>query len=118
MFGVLVFGGSMLVHAEEPPKTPTNSDDAGVPGAPSATESAKPAESQQPAIPSKKTEARSPTQPATRCQLEFTLNKYSQGGVKHIKTCFDGKSDAEILKMIEEAKKQTCRSPFCGCWLG
>ena len=58
------------------------------------------------------------TRPAKHCQLEFTFNKYSRDGVNSSRTCLDGKKDAEILKIIEEAKTQTCQSPFCGCWLG
>lgn len=52
------------------------------------------------------------------CQLEFTLNKYAREGVDHEVTCLDELSEAEIKKVIDNAREQTCNSAFCGCWLG
>ena len=57
--------------------------------------------------------------PAERyCQLEVTQYKYDRDSVERVQVCVDEKSDEEILKLIKEAKKQACMSPFCGCWLG
>ena len=54
----------------------------------------------------------------TNCQMEFTLYKYDRESIEPVHTCLDEKTNEEILKIIEESKKQTCMSPFCGCWLG
>ena len=128
MFGALVLGGSLVAQAQESPKPSSNT-----PKQPSATKPGqvgpiapdKPATTLAPSpssvpspVPSTTPHVRPPPKPKTYCQLEFTLNQYERDGVKHVKTCLDGKSHAEILKVIEDAKKSTCASPFCGCWLG
>ena len=122
MFGALVLGGGLLMTsggAEAEPVVPP-------PEQKDNTSSGATGEQTPTTVPSakadllKQTEKRrlEKTRPAKNCQLEFTLNKYSRQGVNSSKTCLDGKKDAEILKIIEEAKAQTCQSPFCGCWLG
>ena len=54
------------------------------------------------------------------CQIEFGLNRYNRDGILESaeRSCLDEKSDEEILTIIKEARKQTCETPFCGCWLG
>ena len=52
------------------------------------------------------------------CQTEFTFYEYHRDGSEETVTCLDDKSEAEILKIITEAKKSMCKSAFCGCWLG
>ena len=127
------WGGAMLAKAEEAPKTPENAPgphgetdgkSTGVAPTPPATTKVpqRPAQKQivpqDPSGPSSGTNT--PKEHKTRefCQVELTLNKYDRSGVTPIKTCLDGKSSEEILKLVEKAKKQTCQSPFCGCWLG
>ena len=112
LFGALVLGGGMLVHAAEPQEQTKDAKTG--PG-----DQAKPV----PAPTSKPTTKRGDRPKAKTqnkfCQIELTLNKFDRGGNKSpITTCIDGKTDAEILKLVEDAKKQTCSSPFCGCWLG
>ena len=110
MFGVLVLGAAAIAEANEP-KPPVDQDAQPPTSQPSTAD----AQTAKPIIPP----ATSPqTKRDEHCQLEFTLNRYSREGVEHIKTCLDGKTQAEILKVIDDAKKQTCGSPFCGCWLG
>ncbi|MEE2786960.1 MAG: hypothetical protein VX589_06440 [Myxococcota bacterium] len=130
MFGALVLGGSMLARAEEPPtqteptRAPSPAAEPARPGPPASTEqTAKPAPaprpSPAPAPPSSSPpETSTPSAGQTYCQLELTHNQYDRARVKTVKTCLDGKTDAEILKVIKEAQMKTCQSPFCGCWLG
>jgi hypothetical protein len=122
MFGALVLGGCF--HQSNPANS----------GEPEAdTTEAKPAiqDPTQPTSenPSRPNQDKSPEEaaPADYCQLEFNLNKYArfnepgaeEGKVdERVRTCLDDKPDEEILKIIKEAKTQTCNSPFCGCWLG
>ena len=98
MFGALVLGSGVML---------------------SASTNATPPEKPDTKPPSREaTPEKPPENPY--CQLEFTLLQYEKDNAPPIpsKTCLDGKSDAEILKIINEAKKKTCQSPFCGCWLG
>ena len=107
LFGVLVLGSSVLLQAAEPgeaPKQPNTGPDE------SATPT--PGDRAQPTPPKVK-------EPVNKfCQIALTLNKYDRNSVQKVTTCLDGKTNAEILKTVEDAKKETCRSPFCGCWLG
>ena len=58
------------------------------------------------------------------CQVSMVQKDYNGnfGGQKEdlvVKTvCLDGKSDEEVLEIVNDAKEQSCFSPFCGCWLG
>lgn len=56
----------------------------------------------------------------SHCQLEVALNKYDTGGNLALRntTCIDSMNSEEILKVIEEGRKDSCLTPFCGCWLG
>ena len=122
MFGALVLGGGLLMTSggaeAEPVEPPAEKKD--------NTSSSATGEQKPVTVPPAKIETLKQaenkrldkTRPAKHCQLEFTFNKYSRDGVNSARTCLDGKKDAEILKVIEEAKTQTCQSPFCGCWLG
>ena len=112
MFSVLVLGASTVLHASEPPPP---------------SEAAPPETGDQPtSLPTHTRPSPEADQPATmpaaqkneHCQLEFTFNRYDRERVQSITTCLDGKNDEEIMKLINDAKKQTCSSPFCGCWLG
>ncbi|MEC7987323.1 MAG: hypothetical protein VX278_19285 [Myxococcota bacterium] len=125
MFGALVVGGGLLVSCAQaepesqsdkptpkettPPKETTAPKDTSKEASSANRETSSPPTSADPEQPH-------PTD--THCQLSFTLYKYSRDGVDPVHTCLDDKSDKEILKVIEEAKKQTCASAFCGCWLG
>ena len=97
MFGALVLGGGMLVTTTSLATPPGDS--------PADT----PADSKRESKKKKDNEF---------CQLEFTLYEYDRDGAVETKTCLDEKSDKEILEIINKAKKKTCASPFCGCWLG
>lgn len=110
MFSVLVLGAATMAEANEP--KPSADQDAQRPTSQPSNADA------QTANPISPPATRPQTKRDEHCQLEFTLNRYSREGVEHIKTCLDGKTEAEILKVIDDAKKQTCGSPFCGCWLG
>jgi hypothetical protein len=128
MFGPLVLGGGMLVQSmdaeanpveqeptEEPPideSRKATDEQKGGAKAPSTVEAEEPQTGEPVAVESSEDEA------SGTCQLEFTLHEYDRDGVASSKTCLDGKSNAEILEIVEEAKNQTCASPFCGCWLG
>ena len=96
MFGALVLGGGMLVTTTSLATPPGDS--------PADT----PADSKR----------ESKKKDNEFCQLEFTLYEYDRDGAVETKTCLDEKSDKEILEIINKAKKKTCASPFCGCWLG
>ncbi len=112
MFGVLVLGAGAILHSVDPA---------------SAQEKTNVGPGDQPtSAPTKATPKAPSSQPTTmpavkepeHCQLEFTFNRYDRERVQSIKTCLDGKSDEEVMKIINDAKNQTCASPFCGCWLG
>ena len=128
MFGVLVLGGAMLAKAEETPKSPKTSaepqsetDKTQTPAInPSPATKPRAPTVKRPEQPSRPTLERTPKFPKASeiCQVELTLHKYDRDGVTPVKTCLDGKSSDEIMKLVEKAKKQTCQSPFCGCWLG
>ena len=107
LFGVLVLGSSVLLHAAEPGDAPQ------VPK-PGPDESAKPTPGDR--VQPTPTKAKKPVN--KYCQIELTLNRYDRNSVQKVTTCLDGKTNAEILKTVEEAKNETCQSPFCGCWLG
>lgn len=59
------------------------------------------------------------SEPST-CHIEIVKHNYGIGGVitgsEH--TCIDGKTIEEINEIIEEAKEDTCATPYCRCWLG
>jgi len=115
LFGVLVLGSSFLLHAAEPgdaPKQPNTGPDDSAKPTPGETAKSAPGERTPPTPPKAK-------QPVNKfCQIALTLNQYDRKSVQKVTTCLDGKTNAEILKAVEDAKKETCRSPFCGCWLG
>ena len=54
------------------------------------------------------------------CQLELSMNAYDSNGVRESTNtrCLDEKTDEEIRAVIQEARNETCETPFCGCWLG
>jgi len=139
MFGALVLGGGMLIQtteaeaepsAQNPNTKPAEHKDTEATGKASNTKDRlaqkkqKKSSSEKPVLPNSDQAKRPPTQDQTQtnphCQLNFTLHKYDRDGVSNFNTttCLDDKSDAEILSIIKEAKKQTCNTPFCGCWLG
>ena len=113
MFGALVLGSGTLLSSpqvgaepsKQPPPKPVKSNVERPSLSPAPPQSATPPPTNQP--------KRDPY-----CQLEFTLHRYEQRRPITEITCLDGKSDAEILKIVKEAKTHTCQSPFCGCWLG
>ena len=108
MFGALVLGGGVLLSNNGEANPPATKDPV-----PESKETA----------PQQK-EPTTDTQPEENefCQLEFTHIQYTGEGRTSkktlTKTCLDEKKDEEILKIIKEAQKNTCMSPFCGCWLG
>ena len=108
MFGALVLGGGVLLSSNGEATPPATKNDS-----PTTKETAP---TQQDSEKSKKTSENE------FCQLEFTHIQYSGEGRTLCKTlnttCLDEKTDEEILKIIKEAQKNTCSSPFCGCWLG
>ena len=123
MFGALVLGGCF--HQSRPANS--SGPEAGpVEAAESKTVEQKAENAGRQASENSKTSDAAEAPPEDYCQLEFNLNKYArssdpaaeEGGVEKIRTCLDEKSDEEILKIIQDAKSQTCNSPFCGCWLG
>ena len=129
MFGALVLGGSLLVHSSpteaDPPKpsspSPTPTKSMNPEKDPPSTRGLKAPlaqlKNQQTALPPPSDQRIQ--RPKNDCQLEFTHYKYKRDDkIESVSTCLDEKNDEEILKIIKEAKKQTCRSPFCGCWLG
>ena len=127
MFGALVLGGSMLIQPPDAEAEPESQEPSSQPDEQTSKTPQKPPVQAKsiPASPpparlkmTKTDQPRKAKKPEQHCQMEFTLHKYSRDGVELIPTCLDDKSDAEILKVIHEAKKQTCMSPFCGCWLG
>ena len=106
LFGALVLGGGVILadnSSAEPPKEKKEE----------STKETRSKESQ-----TKETTVSEETPKEEFCQLEFTHIQYSRDGETETKTCLDGKTDEDILKIINEAKKNTCNSPFCGCWLG
>ena len=113
MFGVLVLGAGAIVQASEP-TTPEASAKSGPGEQPTTMPTTQP----QTKEPAKQPTTMPAAKPPEHCQLEFTFNRYDRERVQSIKTCLDGKSDEEIMKIINDAKNQTCASPFCGCWLG
>ena len=106
MFGALVLGGGMLMTSSTNATPPKSTDIKEAP--PESTRGPESAGE------------RDNTPPVEKgiCQLAFALTKYSESPPTRYPICLDGKSDTEILKIIKEAKDQTCQSPFCGCWLG
>lgn len=111
MFGALVLGGGVLI-------TSTNSDAEPADNTETSSEDKSPADLEKSTAEPLKTPVLEKDTPKDNCQLEFTLYKYDRAGVEAVKTCLDDKNDEEILKIIKEAKTQTCKTPFCGCWLG
>ena len=108
MFGALVLGGGVLL---------SNNGEANPP----ATESKEPTTKEPAPQKEESTQEQKPVENEF-CQLEFTHIQYDGEGRTQTKTltktCLDDKKDEEILKIIKEAQKKTCMSPFCGCWLG
>ena len=104
MFGALVLGGGVLLASNSEATPPAESNDD------------SPAKESTQEAPPKTETVQKEEDPI--CQLGFTLTTYDRERVIPTKTCLDGKSDEEILKIINEAKKKTCQPPFCGCWLG
>ena len=108
MFGALVLGGGMLL---------SGNGEANPPEKDSTTPATKEAAPQK----EESTQDKKPEENEF-CQLEFTHIQYDGEGRTQTKTltktCLDDKKDEEILKIIKEAQKKTCMSPFCGCWLG
>ena len=130
MFGALVLGGGLLVNnakadpdtdsspKTDNPKTPEKNDTEKQPLPTTEKEDSttrSPTTEDRPADPRPVVETKPPIE---NCQLTFTLYKYDRESAEPVHTCLDNKTDEEILKVIGEAKKQTCMSPFCGCWLG
>ena len=139
MFGALVLGGGMLIQPTEAEAEPEAQEAAAKPAKRKDTEAKNQASSKKGSLTkesqtkplgqrntpqktgsSKVKSALIPPPSNTICQIDFTLHTYNRDGVSESQktTCLDDKSDAEILSIIKEAKKQTCDSPFCGCWLG
>ena len=108
MFGALILGGGVLLSNNGEANPPTK------------TETKTPATESKP--PKKEPTQNKTTEENEFCQLEFTHIQYDGEGrtltKTPTKTCLDDKKDEEILKIIKEAQKKTCMSPFCGCWLG
>ena len=53
------------------------------------------------------------------CQVAMTKTTYQMNfESKQETTCLDQKTDEEVLKIVNDAKEESCISPFCGCWLG
>ena len=108
MFGALVLGGGVLLSSNGEATPPATQN-------PEATKK-EVSPTQKESTENKKTEENE------FCQLEFTHIQYQGEGIDQsktlTKTCLDEKKDEEILKIIKEAQKNTCMSPFCGCWLG
>ena len=101
MFGALVWGSGMILAGNTDASPPEKKEEP-------VSKEVQPKESSERAV-EKEEEF---------CQLEFTHIQYSREGELPTKTCLDEKTDKEILKLINEAKKKTCMTPFCGCWLG
>lgn len=117
MFGALVLGGSLLVNPSITEADPPSNSEVKPPSPPVKTKRQSPSSATR--KPSPKPSNLVLERPKNDCQLEFTLYKYKKNDeIEAVKTCIDDKSDEEILKIIKEAKKETCRTPFCGCWLG
>ena len=120
VFGALVIGGSMLLPGCTGKAIETTSNEGFDPtaGQGPAKLGQGPARIESPSSLAPVSSAA--TSEVAHCQLEFSQNKYNGNGVpmKTDKICLDEKTDAEILKFIEAARKETCQSPFCGCWLG
>ena len=108
MFGALVLGGGVLL---------SNNGEA----TPPATKNPEATNKEVSPTPKESTEDKK-NEENEFCQLEFTHIQYEGEGANQsktlTKTCLDEKKDEEILKIIKEAQKNTCMSPFCGCWLG
>ena len=113
MFGALVLGSGTLLSSpqagaepsEQPPPKPVKSHADRPQTPPPPPQGAPPPTTNQP--------KRDPN-----CQLEITLHRYEKRQPITEITCLDDKSDAEILKIVKEAKTHVCQSFFCGCWLG
>ena len=123
MFGALVLGGCM--HQGTPANADSDQNATKTTASTPATENTDSTvvDEAAPAT-SDSSEARPPED---YCQLKFTHHKYTRfnapgatlrNKVESVITCLDEKSEEEILKIINAAKKQTCETPFCGCWLG
>lgn len=118
MFGALVLGGGILVQPGCAGADPVQKKPAPDPSAeqPAPVQPAVPP-AQPTSAPTADTAAANPDN--AYCQIELTLHKYKRDGVvESVKSCMDGKTNAEVLEALEAAKKQTCGTPFCGCWLG
>ncbi|MCB0366956.1 MAG: hypothetical protein H6624_02590 [Bdellovibrionaceae bacterium] len=53
------------------------------------------------------------------CQVAVVQKKYALNRPVQVTTvCIDQKSDEEAIQLIQEMRKESCYTPFCGCWLG
>ena len=138
MFGVLVLGGGVLVQSPQVSGEPTSKDvlkkdalnqpTSKLKVAPTnqlvAEDKQQQVESKQGQIDDQKPppsiNSRIITHDEPHCQLEVTLHQYDSEGHSQTqtKTCLDNKSETEIIKFIKASREKTCKTPFCGCWLG
>ena len=113
LFGALVIGGSMLLPgcAGKAIEAAPNEGGASTPSGAEAASEAPPPPGGSPLISSHE---------IAHCQMEFSLSAYDRDGIRESTNtiCLDEKTDEEILTVIKEARKETCQTPFCGCWLG
>ncbi len=113
LFGALVIGGSMLLPgcAGKAIEAPPNEGGSPMPAGAGAASEAPPAPLTRTQVSSHDVE---------HCQLEFSKSAYDRDGVRESTNtiCLDEKTDEEIRAVIQEARKETCETPFCGCWLG
>lgn len=112
LFGALVIGGSMMLPGCAGKAIEAGPRDGG-------KRSAGSARTEEPPTEATVTDMRVEPDLA-HCQMEFSQNQYDREGrrVSTESICLDDKTDEDILRFIEEARKDTCESPFCGCWLG
>jgi len=54
------------------------------------------------------------------CQMELVSKSYDMLGELQGSsvTCIDKIDDEMVALLIKEARKKSCATPFCGCWLG
>ena len=138
MFGVLVLGGGVLVQSPQVNGEPTSKDVLKKDALNQPTSKLKVEPANQLAAENKKLQERSKqaqndnqksppslngriiTHDQPHCQLEITLHQYDSEGHSQTQTqtCLDNKSETEIIKFIKASREKTCKTPFCGCWLG
>ena len=137
MFGALVLGGGMLVTPTDSTakpfkdcvrkaenKTPKDTTDVKeTKDLKETTETKETKDTSEVKVVPLVLEAEPPlvlSPPENHCQMEFTFYQYNSDGeaVAADKKCLDEKEDKAILKIIQESKEESCKTPFCGCWLG